>query len=119
MAKLYTITRVPQGALHLLAEAVVPNTDARGRRIPGTHVEQSTPVGSFDIGNASDGTKALATEILKHYYAAKLDDAPAMAEVGRKVLPFLEAFLEHHKMKPGSRLEISSDVIDLFFYLHQ
>lgn len=117
--KNYTIQRLPKGPIHLLEEAVVPNTDPRGRRIPGTHVEQSTPVGSFDVGNASDGTKALATEILKHYYAAKPDDAPAMAEVGRRVLPFLEAFLQHHKMKPGSRLEISSDVIDRFFSLQQ
>jgi len=106
--KLYTISRLSGGTLQLLCEAQTKNGVVRESR-----------VGSFDIGNSSEGTKALALAIMNHYYGAGPSDPGATAEAQRKAGPFLEAFLAHQQMPLGAKLEISSDVIDRFFSLNQ
>lgn len=102
--KSYTISRKRDG-VHLQADALV-----KGQVV-------SVASAGYDIGNSSEGTKALARSIMKHYYNATEADPAAMAEVERKVKPFEEMFLGHHQMKIGAQYEISSGVIDRFMAL--
>jgi hypothetical protein len=120
--KLYTLTRIPGGALELRAEAEVIDKDSKGRSI-GKHIETEITSEGYDTGNASDETKALAAKIMEHYYGAvgaKGEvDAGAAAEAMRREKPFLDGFLVHHNMPLGAKYEISSDVLDRFFSLTQ
>lgn len=74
-------------------------------------VIESQPPGDFEIGNDSPGCKALALAIMRHYYGAT-GDPGAEAEAQRKAEPFRCAFLACHQMAPGSRYEITSEIID-------
>lgn len=67
----------------------------------------------FDIGNSSDEAKNLALSLMSDYY----EGAPEEAE--RKADAFLGAFLVHHTMPPGSKLEISSETLDRWVFLMQ
>ena len=109
--KLYVLTRIPSGPLELRAQAEVIEKDKKGRSI-GSHIETHITSVGYDIGNNSPQSLALALEIMRHYYGASDEDPGAEAEAKRKAAPFGHAFLFHHNLKPGSRLEISSDVID-------
>lgn len=100
--KNYIIQQLRQGLL-LTCEALV-----KGR------VQKQVSLDSYDIGNSSKGTKALALAILLHYYGA---DAGGQAEAQRRAQSFMDAFLIHHQMPLNAKLEISSDVIDRFFSL--
>lgn len=111
MMRLYTISRQPGGKLQLLAEAEVTDKDQRGR-VTGSHVETDLQLGPFDIGNSSEESKALALAIMRHYYGASATDAGATAEAERKATLFLNAFLIHHALSPGARLQVPSNVID-------
>jgi hypothetical protein len=97
--KCYLIQRVRDGLL-LTCEALVKG-----------QVVKSVPAGPFDAGNASKETKALAVAILTHYYGG------GQAEAQRRAEPFMYAFLMHHAMPPGARLEISSETIDRWIAL--
>lgn len=97
--KNYLITRKSDGALHLLAQ------EQTKKGVVDTEI-----VGQFEIGNCGTNALNLSHAILEHFYGT---DLAAMAEVGRKAAPFLNAFLAHHKMPDaGAMYEISSDVID-------
>jgi hypothetical protein len=111
--KNYIITRTATGALELVAEAEVIDKDSKGRSV-GTHIDTAIApsTAGFDIGNDSMGTFKLATFIMQHYMGAGGQD-----EAARRTKPFMEAFLIHHQLPPGARLEISSDVLDRFFSL--
>jgi hypothetical protein len=114
--KLYTLTRSPSGPLELRAEAQVIDKDKKSRSI-GSHIETHVTSEGYDTGNSSPQSLALALAIMRHYYGASIDDPGAEAEAKRKAAPFGYAFLFHHALKPGARLEISSDVLDRFFDL--
>lgn len=105
--KSYTITRMPNGEVHLLAQMQVVDKDQRGRTT-GTHIDERVSKG-YDIGNATAQSQSLAADIMAHYYGS---DAGAMAEAARKTTAFLHAFLIHNNLPLGGKLEISSDVID-------
>lgn len=102
---MYTITRQKDG-LHLLCEAET----RKG-------IVSESPAGKFDSGNASKETKALALAIATHYFGASPSDLPATAEAQRRAEPLMYAFLSHHKLPVGAKLELSSEVIDRFFSL--
>jgi hypothetical protein len=104
--KCYVITRAKDGKLILLAQSL----------IKGKLIEQ-LPVGTYDIGNASQETFNLALAVMTHYYGASALDAPALAEAVRKTKPFMEAFLLTHHMLPGATYEIPGEVLDKFFSL--
>lgn len=101
--KAYIISRGLDGKLKLTCQALV-----KGKLV------ETFPAGPFEIGNASEETKALALEILRHYYGADAED-----EAQRKAESFLGAFLLTHSLPPGGDYEITSDVIDRFVFLSQ
>lgn len=111
--KQYTLTRIPSGTLELRAQAEVYDKDKKGRTV-GSHIETETTSSGYDSGNASDQTKALAAAIVNHYMGAANDPGVAV-EAQHRIKPFMEAFLLHHQMPLGARLEISSNVLDNFF----
>jgi hypothetical protein len=108
--KCYLIQRTVDGKLRLTCQALV-----KGK------VVETFPAGPFSIGDASKKTKALALEIMRHYYGASegKGDPGAEYEAQRKAEAFLGAFLIHHAMPPGAQYEISSDVIDRWTFLLQ
>lgn len=112
MAKHYTLTRPAGGPLELRAEQLIYELDQKKRPTGASHVETEITSKGYDTGNASEETAALALAIMRHYYGASDADPGAKAEAIRKAPLFRNAFLIHHNMPPGSRLEISSDVID-------
>jgi hypothetical protein len=114
--KLYTLIRIPSGPLELRAQAEVIDKDKKGRSI-GSHIETHITSVGYDTGAMTAGTLNLAAAIMMHYYGATDEDPGAMAEAQRQIKRFLEAFLLHQTIKPGARLEISSDVLDRFFNL--
>lgn len=109
--KVYTIAREMGGALGVSVET---NTAGKKRN---EYLKYALPfvVGKlgFDIGNASEEAKNLALSLMSDYY----EGAPEEAE--RKVDAFLGAFLVHHPMGPGAKLEISSETLDRWIFLLQ
>ncbi len=103
--KNYILQRTKDGLL-LICEAL----DKKGQ------VVKFVPSGPFDIGNASEGTKALALAIMGHFYGV---GPVAKAEAQRQVQPFMDAFLLSHAMPLGAKYEIPDSVIDRFFSLNQ
>jgi hypothetical protein len=115
--KQYTLTRIPGGALELRAQALVYEKDAKGTNTGASHVETDITSIGYDIGNDSKETASLALAIMRHYYGATDEDAAAEVEAERKAPRFLAAYLLNHQMPPGSKYEISSDILDRFFSL--
>jgi hypothetical protein len=105
--KTYTIQRTRDGLLLTCEEL------KKGKVI------KAVPSGPFDIGNASEKTKALASAVMSHYMGVTPQDFGAIAEAKRRTKPFLDAFLLHHKLPLNGRIVISSDVIDRFFSLYK
>ena len=102
------------GSLHLVCEAEVIDKDSKGRS-RGSHIESNTTSEGYDSGNASKESLALATAIATHYYGSSPGDAAATAQAERAAPRILNAFLVHHKLPPGARLELTSNVLDSFF----
>ena len=109
--KQYIIARQTNGKISVEMQAEILDKDHRGRSV-GSHIETTVPDGPFDIGVSSNDSKALALTIMKHYMGPGGD-----SEAAHKSQFFHDAFLIHHKMNPGSRLQISSDAIDRLFSL--
>lgn len=101
--KSYLLSRTPDGKLKLICQSLV-----KGKLV------EISPAGPFKIGDSSKETKALALEILRHYYGDGAED-----EAQRKAESFLGAFLLTHALPPGGSYEITSDVIDRFVFLSQ
>lgn len=103
--KCYILSRDAKGNLQLLCQAL----------LKGVLVEQLR-TGPFETGQHGEKTLALARAILTHYFNNPTDPV-ALAEIKRRTLPFLDAFLLHATIPPDGKLEITGDVIDRFFSL--
>lgn len=121
--KCYIISRSLQGVLTVLCQSLDKNGKLIEVRPSALDARKKV---SFDTGNASKETHALALAIMNHYYQPLYNfavlnpgvpDAGAAAEAARKAGAFQEAFLLHANIPAGGQLEISSDVIDRFFSL--
>ena len=104
--KSYLLTRERDGKLTLSSAALIIDRDKKGRSI-GSHVETQA--------TSHDSQPQVAAALASHYYGA---DPGAQAQAAKSAPLIHDGFLIHAKMpQPGSRLLISSDVLDRFFAL--